>query len=185
TPWAAGNDKRIMFSGAGTSSATPQVAAAAAIYYRKNHAALDALQPWQRVEAIRYALFKTASKKGSAPGSHKQYFGNGIIQANDALNIPVNDSLAKTPADKMPWFPILTTIFKAKPEAQPGTKMVMFNTELSQLVYYNADLRKILDNEEKSYERIGKKKWKTFADAIIEHPGASIALKQYLMATHM
>jgi subtilisin family serine protease len=183
TPWAAGDKKRIMFSGAGTSSATPQVAATAAIYYKKYNKELDSLQPWQRVEAIRYALFKSASQKGNAPGSYKNYFGNGIIQAKDALKIPVNSSLPKTAEDSMPWFPILTTIFKGKPGGG-GNKMNMFNTELAQLVYHNPELAAIIDNEEEDFDQVSKRKWATFTDAVIEHPDTSITLKKFLIATH-
>ena len=182
TPWAAGDKNRIMFSGAGTSSATPQVAAAAAIYYKKHHLQLDSLQPWQRVEAIRFALFKSASQKGNAPGPYKNYFGNGIIQAKDALKIPVNISLPKTPEDSIPWFPILTTIFKGKPSA--GNKMVMFNTELAQLVFHYPELAAILDNEEEDFDQISKRKWEVFTDAVIEHPDTSVTLKKHLIATH-
>ena len=183
TPWATGDGNRISFAGAGTSSATPQVAAAAAIYYRKYHRELDALQPWQRVEAIRYALFKTASKNGQAPGPFKAYFGNGIIKAKAALNIPVNDQLPKTPPDKVPFFPILTTIFKNKPGLSAQSKLDMYNTELAQLVYENQELQKILDNEEKPFDKISKKKWNLFKENVSGHPESSISLKQYLMAT--
>lgn len=182
TPWAAGDKNRIMFSGAGTSSATPQIAAAAAIYYRKNHMQLDSLQPWQRVEAIRYALFKSASQKGKAPGTYKKYFGNGIIQAKDALKIPVNVSLQKTPQDSMPWFPIFTTIFKAKPGT--GNKITMFNTELAQLVFHHPELAVLIYNDEKDFDKISRKKWKEFTDAVIEHPATSVTLKKYLIEKH-
>lgn len=183
TPWATGNNNRISFAGAGTSSATPQVAAAAAIYYRKYHKELDSLQPWQRVEAIRYALYKTAGKNGQAPGSFKAYFGNGIIKAKAALNIPVNDKLPKTSPDRVPLFPILTTIFKNKPGASAQSRLDMYNTELAQLLYDSPELQKIIDNEDKPFEKISKKKWKLFKESVIEHPEASISLKQYLMAT--
>ena len=63
TPWAMMNRKTISFSGAGTSSATPQIAAAAVCYYKKYHNDLDKLEPWMRVEAIRNALYSTALKK--------------------------------------------------------------------------------------------------------------------------
>jgi len=184
-PWATGSGSTISFSGAGTSSATPQIAAAGAIYYRKHHAELDALPGWQRVEAIRYALYKWASKNGTADGSFKNSFGNGIIKAFDSLQEPVKIITEKTPEDTVPWFPILTTIFKAvpKPGAKPTGKIEMFNTELAQLVYTYPELAKLIGNEEKSYDRVSKKEWKQFKDAVIQHPGASITLKKYLMTT--
>lgn len=185
TPWATVNGK-ISFAGAGTSSATPQVAAAAAIYYRKNFDKLNALQPWQRVEAIRNALYKTALKRVEKyKGSYSEVFGNGIVQAYDALSVPVGNPAKMTPPDKVPLFPILTTIFKAGPQIQPGKKQEMFNTELSQLVFYYPELASIIDNEKTSYERVSQKKWNAFADAVIEHPAASITLKKHLMQTQL
>src|SRR5690606_18297700 len=183
TPWASGNKNRISFAGAGTSSATPQVAAAAAIYYRKYHKELDVLQPWQRVEAIRYALYKSAGKNGIPAGSYKSSFGNGIIKAFDALTIPVNSNLSKTPPDRVPLFPILTTIFKTKPGISTQNRLDMYNTELAQLVYDRPQLKMIIDDEEKPFGKISKKKWKLFKEAVIAHPDASISLKQYLMAS--
>jgi subtilisin family serine protease len=184
TPWATINGK-ISFAGAGTSSATPQVASAAAIYYRKYYDQLNALQPWQRVEAIRNALYKTALKKVQKfDGKYSDCFGNGIIQAFDALTVPVGNPTQITPPDKVPWFPILTTMFKAGPGVQTGKRQEMFNTELAQLVYQYPELAEIIDNEKTPYERVSQKKWNLFADAVIEHPAASITLKKHLMQTH-
>lgn len=183
TPWASVESGTIRFSGAGTSSATPQIAAAAAIYYRQNHAELDSLQPWQRVEAIRNALYKSAIKKvndSRYDDDFLNYFGNGIIQAAEALKIPVAKNLKKTEEDEVPWFPILNTIFKAKPNPQQSIRLDMFNTELSQLVYSHPELNSLIDNDTKEYNKIGQKKWKQFKDAIINHPSTSVTLKKYL-----
>ena len=79
--------------------------------------------------------------------------------------------------------PILTTIFKNKPGASVQSRMDMYNTELAQLLYDSSQLQQILDNEEKPFDKISKKKWKAFKESVIEHPDASISLKQYLMAT--
>ncbi|MGV3656709.1 MAG: S8 family peptidase [Chitinophagaceae bacterium] len=185
TPWATVTNGKISFAGAGTSSATPQVAAAAAIYYRKYYNELNALQPWQRVEAIRNALYRTALKKVEKfDGKYSDCFGNGIVQAFDALSIPVGKPERLTPPDKVPWFPILTTIFKAGPQVQPGKRQEMFNTELAQLVYNYPELSVLIDDERTSYEKVSQKKWNAFADAVIEHPATSITLKKHLMQTH-
>lgn len=181
TPWAVGSGSGISFAGAGTSSATPQVAAAAAIYYRKYHKELDALPGWQRVEAIRHALYKRASKAGKPSGTFKACFGNGILKAFDALQEPVKVVTQKTPEDRVPWFPILTTIFKAAPRPGSGSgRLAMFNTELAQLVYYYPELAQLIGNDEKPFDKIPKKQWDQFRDAVIQHPGASQALKKQL-----
>jgi len=183
TPWASVESGTIRFSGAGTSSATPQIAAAAAIYYSKNNQVLDQLEPWQRVEAIRNALYNSAIKKvndSDYDSDFVSYFGNGIIQANAALNIPVATNLKKTEEDEVPWFPILNTIFKAKPNPQQSIRLDMFNTELSQLVYSQPELSELIDNDTRDYDKVGQKKWKQFKDAIINHPATSVTLKNYL-----
>lgn len=188
TPWASVKRDTIMFSGAGTSSATPQIAAAAAIYYRKYHEQLDQLpERWQRVEAIRNALYKSALKKvgNRYDDDFTEYFGNGIIKANDALKIPVPAaaSLKKTDEDKVPWFPILNTIFKAKPNPQQTIRLEMFNTELAQLVFNNPELQKLIDDDRKEYEKVSRKKWNKFRDAVINTPSASAVLRKYLEET--
>jgi hypothetical protein len=181
TPWASMGSGRINFSGAGTSSATPQVASAAAIYYRKNHQKLDALQPWQRVEAIRNALFSSALKKVKTGfSSYKDYFGNGILQANAALAVPVATNLPMASKDSVPWFPILNTIFKARPDKEQQARLEMFNTELAQLVFLHPELAAKIDDDMKDYEKIGKKKWNDFVKAVIEHPETSVTLAKFL-----
>lgn len=176
-PWASVRSGNINFSGAGTSCATPQIAAAAAIYYRKYHRELDALLPWQRVEAIRYALYTSALKKVNGMDDYRTCFGNGIVQAAAALAVKVKIADTPTPEDSVPWFPILNTLFKAK----PGREAEMYNTELAQLVYQYPELAALIGNEAQSYERVSAAKWRKFRDAVIAHPAASIALKKALM----
>jgi hypothetical protein len=103
------NRKTISFSGAGTSSATPQIAAAVSCYYKKYHNELDKLEPWMRVEAIRNALYSTALKKvAKAEEDYSVYFGNGILQAAAALKIPVkSNGLVKSDKDDIPFLPLL------------------------------------------------------------------------------
>ena len=180
-PWASTAGNNIRFDGAGTSCATPQIAAAAAIYYKKYFDQLNKLQPWQRVEAVRHALYTSAKKTVEhAPLSYQQYFGNGILQANDALEIPVTTGITKTPEDHAPWFPILSTIFKNKnPQSVPVLQM--YNTELAQLVYSYPELSKLIDDENRSYDKIGVRKWKQFKEAVVAHPDTSVTLKKFLV----
>jgi subtilisin family serine protease len=184
TPWASVSDNLVKFSGAGTSSATPQIAAAAAIYYRKYYDELMQLEPWQRVEAIRNALYQSASQQGEPVKSFQFSFGNGILKAMDALQIPVNANLGKMPEDSIPWFPILSTIFKAVPGRQGGNKMAMYNTEIAQLIYTYPELAKLIGNDELSYSDVSDKQWRMFRDALIDHVATSNALKQFLINKH-
>jgi hypothetical protein len=182
TPWAKADSGKISYNGAGTSSATPQIAATAALYYKKNHAVLDTLEPWQRVEAIRNALYRSARTKAhpSLKGDYQTYFGNGILQAHDALNQRVGVFQNKTPLDSIPLFPILGTLLKSVKTKLPKT-LEMYNTELAQLVYHHSELSAIIDHESRPLERISKKKWERFKDAVIAHPDSSLALKKHLI----
>lgn len=98
-PWARYGEPDIVdLDGAGTSAATPQVAAAAALWIQKNRDAYEAYrEPWMRVEAVRKALFDSADK---AP-EYEPWFGNGRICAKSLLEMapPKANELSKQPLD--------------------------------------------------------------------------------------
>ncbi|MDX2135679.1 MAG: caspase family protein [Saprospiraceae bacterium] len=106
-PWANGEKDaagriQVPFKkgGGGTSSATPQIAAAAALWIMQHRQTLDAKGysgTWKQVEAVRKALFDTADK--NRYGESKKYYGNGIVQAAEALDYPCPDIVE---ADKAP-----------------------------------------------------------------------------------
>lgn len=184
TPWASVENGSLRYSGAGTSSATPQIAAAAAIYYRKYNKLLDQMQPWQRIEAVRGALYATARKQVTVTNPpdaepYQFYFGNGILRAADALQVvPSAANLKKAPETRLPWFPILDTLFALK--TVHAASLDMLNTELNQLVFDYAELGRLLGSEETSYEEIQPSAWADFRDAILAHRSASQALKKAL-----
>lgn len=76
-------------AGGGTSSATPQVAAAVAMWLIKNREELEEkcfARTWRQVEAVKHALFATADKSYD---EYKKYYGHGTLKAMDALMQPV------------------------------------------------------------------------------------------------
>ncbi|MBV9813101.1 MAG: S8 family serine peptidase, partial [Acetobacteraceae bacterium] len=83
-PWARfGAPAVVDFDGNGTSAATPQVAAAVALWIDKHRTDYDAYpENWMRVEAVRQALFESASKPSTAYAAE---LGNGMLRAADAL----------------------------------------------------------------------------------------------------
>ena len=83
-PWARYGEPDIVdLDGAGTSAATPQVAASAALWIQKNREAYDAYpEPWMRVEAVRKALFDSAGKDPD----HVAWLGNGRVCARSLLD---------------------------------------------------------------------------------------------------
>lgn len=74
--------------GGGTSSATPQIAAAAALWIHKHRADImdlikDDTEMWKKAELTRQALFQSADDTNA---DFKKYFGNGILRAKKALD---------------------------------------------------------------------------------------------------
>jgi hypothetical protein len=84
-PWARfGEESVVDYDGQGTSAATPQVAAAAALWIQKNRAAYDAYpEPWMRVEAVRHALFSGAAYDQTLKG----WLGAGRLRAKATLDV--------------------------------------------------------------------------------------------------
>jgi subtilisin family serine protease len=85
-PWLSGTDG-VSLSGSGTSAATPQVAAAAALWlenHRREFVHGD-WNSWRKAEAVYDALLISAKRKN---GQDKPdlYLGAGMLKAGDALN---------------------------------------------------------------------------------------------------
>ncbi|MDQ6482418.1 S8 family serine peptidase [Dyadobacter sp. LHD-138] len=83
--WASSGQFKFRRSGGGTSCATPQVAAAAALWIAHNREKIQKAgiqNNWKKVEAARSALFSSADKSFPA---FRKYYGNGIVRALDAL----------------------------------------------------------------------------------------------------
>ena len=105
-PWAdwKSNDT-LDLDGAGTSAATPQVAAAAVLWLQTH--ADEYGSGWSRVEAVRHALFESAEKKLPTKAESKEYFGNGLLRAANALRCrPSEKDLQQQPEDEVS-FPLL------------------------------------------------------------------------------
>jgi subtilisin family serine protease len=94
-PWPRENNRTFGRGGGGTSSATPQIAAAASLYIAYHREELTKRgyykpgQQWKKVEAVRYALFESAKKEGFP--EWKKYYGNGILRAQKALQVDIPD----------------------------------------------------------------------------------------------
>lgn len=189
-PWIA-HDKddniltnKIGLDGAGTSSSTPQVAAAAANYIRKYRKELDTLLPWQKVEAIRNALFQSAYKRNVNGDNMKLYFGNGILKANDALSIGVNDyPLIKQPEDEV-RFPLFKMLFGRSFSASPDTEIFnqMIEVELLQIIESSASLQKMMNKVNYDFISLNVADKNNFIEEILEQSSASNTLKKYLEA---
>lgn len=188
-PWAKiGCNEVVSLAGAGTSSATPQVASAAAIYYKKYYDELEAMpEGWMRVEAIRRALFQSAEKKINGYDNDVElYFGNGVLKANDMLQIaPDPSQLVKQEEDKLRWslLKLFTDINIREAfftEMADEELMQMMETEVVQLIQQSAGLQALTDNEEKEWEDLSQEDKLKFAQTILAMPEASARLKELI-----
>jgi hypothetical protein len=91
-PWAVssleadGQANVIDLDGSGTSAATPQVAAAAALWLQHNYPAITDKghwRSWQKAEAVYLALLKSAER--SRTNQADRYLGAGLLKARRAL----------------------------------------------------------------------------------------------------
>jgi hypothetical protein len=124
-PWARlGCPVIVDGDGAGTSSVTPQVAAAAALWIARHRAAWATYpQDWMRAEAVRQALFGSA-----APGDTER-LGAGRLRALQALRRPLAAAEALPRQDEdSASFPILRILtgfgIGAPAPADPRARML-------------------------------------------------------------
>lgn len=110
-PWAQIDCGKVVdMDGSGTSAATPQVAAAAALWLAEHwNTVKDYSEGWMRVEAVRHALFASAQKSTSRMGADetREKIGRGVVQAEAALNVqPLSEAelkARKTPPAEASW----------------------------------------------------------------------------------
>jgi len=187
TCWAKlGCENLVNMDAEGTSAATPQIAAAAALYLQKHAATLlDHAQypePWMRVEAVRKALFSSADK--SADGGSIEKLGNGILQASRALaQLPAPaSSLQKTAWDN-PTFPFLRVLTGMGVAASPQAD-AMLALEATQLAQqWNRQdtpnpLEDALGDPDLPPEAISDVQISKFLEGILNHPNTSKQLKE-------
>jgi hypothetical protein len=173
-PWAKLGCRELLdWDGNGTSSATPQVAAAAALWMQKNRKALDRYtQPWMRVEATRKALFESAGK--IADKERMRRFGQGILHANDALRVApaAARELAKQESDSAA-FSLLRTVTGLGLKAPMSASDRMLELEALQISQRSREVEELLMERDEGKPISDR----TILEAIADQPRASRALK--------
>jgi hypothetical protein len=143
--------------GGGTSAATPQVAAAAALWlqaHRHDPALTDKWRNWEKAESVYLALFDSAAKRTAEGADTMQYFGNGLLKARRALDLGVPRDMQKRPEASvgLGWLGLLTSITPAVRSASgtrsagdAGLHLQMFQTEIAQLVQGSESLQRVVE----------------------------------------
>lgn len=172
-PWAQFDHlKAFRWNGEGTSSATPQVAAASALYFEQNYEELMRMEGWARVEAVRRALFQSARQHQN--GSFDKRLGNGILNAAAALETKLADpkDLKQLPPDSAS-FPFLHVLTGFGIDTPVSTNMLQ--VEVLQLTQQHAALASILADPEETKDT--DPKIRDFLSAITSINEASKHLK--------
>ena len=178
TPWAEINCKAIVdMDGQGTSSATPQVAAAAALWLQKHKPAMKGWSGFEVVEAVRHALFRSAN--AALPDS-ATYFGRGVLRADAALAVAPLKAAAPTAPDTAEF--TFWKVVLGRGLAVDGTDPLhrMLGVEVAQLFQVDPDVAESMDDPDAPDARPTEK----FFDAVIGSPYASKTLKEALKPYH-
>jgi hypothetical protein len=177
-PWCQmGCGGLVQPDGAGTSAATPQCAAAAALWLQKHRP--QHAEKWRIVEGIRHALFSSAER---VPGYTLEYLGNGLLRARAALDIPFKTDLPQSPADSVsfPW--LRTGGFLESTAAGASPREEMLETEALQLYLQTPSLRKIADEADPATESLDPKQRRDLIDRYRQLPAASQTLRRHCEA---
>ena len=173
----------VDFDGAGTSAATPQIAAAAACWIQAHSTDLKKLpKAWMRVEAVRKALFDTANN------SNREHFGRGTLRAHLAMDQDCAQSAALTqlPQDSIgiPILdPILGVIFGA---AKPTISQQMLHLEAAQIFSRSGEIQNMLGEAGVDPDNPGPDVSDAFraqlVEALLDNSTTSKALREVLSA---
>ena len=174
-PWARFGCKTVVrLNGEGTSAATPQVAAAVALWFEKYKD--DLPRDWRRIEAARNALF-TSGKLGA----DKEHFGNGVLQAFAALAVKPVLGLTKSAQSNNSWAFLRVLSGLGLIDSSPRERM--FNLELAQRWLLNRELQEIVRDPDATKE-LEPSRLRRFMEAVVEDKGASLALRQHVAARY-
>lgn len=177
TPWARlGCSQLVDRDGRGTSSATPQIASAAALWIQKHKSQWDGYsQGWMRVEAVRKALVASAKLQSS---ELREKLGHGVIQAQKALTAkPAKENeLIRTDRDaaSFPFLRVITGLGVTKPDA----RQQMLELEALQIAQQSREIEELLPEPNQEVKDLPEAKKQKIIDALASAPGASPQLRE-------
>lgn len=188
-PWALIDCANVVdMDGAGTSAATPQIAAACALWLAEHWDVVRQYpQAWMRVEAVRHALFAAAAKttpRMNAAQTHKT-IGQGVLRARAALDVapPAAAQLRALPPARASWG-WLHLIFGGGVSLaeQPGKAALqsMLELELTQIAQRVATVDQAIDDPERPAQEIPPAAINRYLEAALDQGGPSQLLRQKL-----
>jgi hypothetical protein len=174
TAWAEmGCRDVVSMNGGGTSSATPQVAAAAALWCQHRPSPTN-IERWQRAEAVRHALFTSADK---TPPKRFKFFGQGLLRARDALEVPFDTSRPKAQKDNV-WFPLLNLLTGF--DELSVARRRMLEVEAAQLAASSPEIIEVLPDLDVPPEQISADDRQRIVEALRRHRSASGTFQEFI-----
>jgi hypothetical protein len=145
----------IDLNGQGTSSSTPQAAAAAALwlqYYRDDGVLKNSWRTWKKAE-MTYAALRQSAKQFNPVGSSNyssEFFGNGILQARGALSKApgtLNIQPQKSATVGIGWAKLFGSLIGGTREAGVSEETIkqMFGLELAQLAQRSTKIQDLME----------------------------------------
>jgi hypothetical protein len=173
--WAKfGCTDAVRENGEGTSSATPQIAAAVALWFEKFKDRLP--RDFRRVEAVRHALFSSAKQKGE-----ESKLGQGVIQALKALEIAPLLNRPQTPSDSISF--AFLRVLTGLGITEAPLREAMFNLEIVQRYMSDPELQALVPDPD-AKEALKPAKLGKVLEALIEDSKSSLALRRHLARRH-
>jgi hypothetical protein len=170
-PWAKyGCPNTIRFNGSGTSAATPQVAATAALYIQAHRSELEKLNaPWMRAEAVRQALFASCT-----PAGNENKLGRGIVNAKQALAqaLPANLSREAEDSASFGLIRVLTGLGVTQVSEARQQMLELEALQLSQ----TPEIEQLLSDPDDLHGLSAPQKY-AILNALADHPRASRVLR--------
>ncbi|MGX8007565.1 S8 family serine peptidase [Mesorhizobium sp. ORM8.1] len=188
-PWAEIECPKVVdMDGSGTSAATPQIAAAAALWLAEHWDVVKAYpQPWMRIEAVRKALFATALKSTAKMNATetKEKIGQGVLRAFDALGFapPSAANLTKlAPATyTWSWLDMLTGGNSLAPQSPEATRQQrMFALELMQMAQANPAVEQTIADPDDIADNVSTAARNRYLEAALDQGNPSKPLKTFL-----
>lgn len=187
-PWAQiGCPDIVDMNGAGTSAATPQIAAAAALWLAEHWDAIEQYpEPWMRIEAVRHALFAAASKSTTKMDADetREKLGQGVMQAQAALDVaPLQaGQLQRLPPATASWS-WLNLIFGTGGvsfKAQAPASRQMLALELTQLAQRVRAVDEAIDDPDRPADEIPATAYNRYLEAALDAGNPSRPLRAML-----
>ena len=189
-PWAEiGCANIIDMNGSGTSSATPQIAAAAALWLAEHWDVVKAYpQAWMRVEAVRHALFTAAAKSTARMGAAEtlEKLGQGVLLANAALAVRPRAAaqLRRLPPaqDSWSWTDLIFGggVSLAPAQAIERQRRQMLALELTQMAQRVAEIDAAITNPEADPATISAAARNRYLEAALDLGNPSKPLRAFL-----